>query len=60
MATKPKTEQKESTCTHSYVVTAWQQGGGREKAIAMRCSSCLDYLDLQQLESQEFRERQGI
>lgn len=43
---------------HTYIVTTWQVGGGKEKAIAMRCQGCLMPLDLQEIESAEWSAKQ--
>lgn len=62
----PKNEKKHAcneACKegrHTYIVTAWQIGGGKEKAIAMRCQACLMPLDLQEIESAEWQAREGI
>lgn len=45
---------------HTYVVTAWQVGNGREKAVAMRCQHCLMPLDLEELNSAEWSKRENI
>lgn len=63
MATKQKSDTPNSQntqCDHTFVVTCWQQGGGKEKAIAMRCQKCLCPRNLQELESVEFRQEKGI
>jgi hypothetical protein len=38
---------------HTYVVTCWQVGAGKEKAVAMRCQRCMIKVDLQEIESAE-------
>ena len=45
---------------HTYVVTAWQIGNGKEKAVAMRCQHCLMPLDLEELNSAEWSKRENI
>lgn len=45
---------------HMYIVTAWQEAAGRRKAIHMRCQFCLMPMDLQEVESMEWRKKEGI
>lgn len=68
MADEPKkkcAEKKHEPCTpctqgnHTYIVTSWQVGGGKEKAIAMRCQHCLMPLDLEEIQSAEWNKEQG-
>ena len=66
MIEKPKLVKKMKPHTacelgnHTYVVTAWQIGGGKEKAIAMKCQHCLMPLDLTEIDSAEWAKTQGI
>lgn len=39
---------------HTYIVTAWTIGGGKQKACQMRCQNCLMPRDLQEIESSEW------
>jgi len=66
MSDKPKLVKKHESNTncdrgnHTYIVTAWQTNGGRQKAIAMRCRHCLMPLDLEELQSAEWVKVQNI
>lgn len=51
---KPKCEK------HNFIVTGWLTKGGVQNATAMRCSHCLTHACLEQLQSQEFRDSQGL
>lgn len=61
--TKIKPEKKHVPCTtctdgnHTYIVTTWLVGGGKEKAVAMRCRNCLMPLDLTEIESAEWAKK---
>ena len=45
---------------HTYIVTAWETKGMRQKAVAMRCRNCLMPLHLGELESAEWSKENGI
>ncbi len=66
MSDKPKLVKKHEPHTncelgnHTYVVTTWQIGGGKEKAIAMKCQHCLMPLDLTEIDSAEWVKKSGI
>lgn len=45
---------------HTYIVTSWLLGGGKQKAIQLRCRNCLMPLDLQEIESAEWSKAEGI
>jgi hypothetical protein len=47
-------------CKHHYVVTGWMTRGGNQTATAMRCAHCLKNACLEQLDSLEFKEKNGI
>jgi len=58
---KEKTEKTEKVpCKHHFIVTGWMTKGGHQHATGMRCSHCLTPACLEQLESQEWRDKQGI
>lgn len=60
-ATKVKPMKKHTPLTaceegkHTYLVTAWLIGGGKQKAIELRCRHCLMPLDLQEMGMAEWR-----
>lgn len=39
---------------HSFMITRWVSGGGKEKALQVRCQYCLMPLDLEEIESAEW------
>lgn len=45
---------------HTFIVTGWQVGNGKEKAIAMRCQHCLMPMDLSEVESLEWAKKEGL
>ncbi len=45
---------------HTYIVTVWQTGGGKEKAIAMKCQHCLMPLDLTEIDTANWADKAGI
>jgi len=45
---------------HSFLVTGWMIKGGANRATTMRCTQCLMPVSVEQLESQEWKDSQGI
>ena len=45
---------------HHFVVTGWTTKGGHQTANAMRCAQCLMPVNLEQLESQEWKDKNGF
>lgn len=62
----PKSEKKHVPCAsckegnHTYIVTNWKIGGGQQKAQHMRCQYCLMPMDMAEIESIEWRAKEGI
>lgn len=57
MEKKVKKHKASAECSagkHNYMVTCWQIGGGKEKAIHVRCRHCLMPMDLEEIESAEW------
>lgn len=45
---------------HTFVVTSWYERGGHRKANIMRCCHCLMPMNIEEIESQEWAEQNGI
>lgn len=45
---------------HTFIITGWMTKGGHQNATAMRCSHCMMPVNLEQLESQEWKDSQGF
>lgn len=45
---------------HHFVVVGWMTKGGHQSATMMRCAQCLMPVNLEQLESQEWKDSQGF
>ncbi len=45
---------------HKFIVTGWLSKGGHQNATLMRCSQCLMPVNVEQLESQEWKDSQGF
>ncbi len=45
---------------HNFIVTGWITKGGMQNATSMRCAQCMMPVNLEQLESQEWRDKQGF
>lgn len=59
MAEKKQTtaEAKKNKCSpHSFIVTGWHERGGNRTATQMRCSKCLEFVNVEQLASKEWAE----
>jgi hypothetical protein len=48
------------SANHVFIVTDWKVAGGRQTALHMRCRCCLMPMDLQEIESAEWRIKEGI
>lgn len=60
--TQEKKEKPEKVkCTpHHFIVTGWSIKGGLQNATLMRCAQCLILANLEQIESQEWKQSQGM
>lgn len=47
-------------CAHNFLVTHWMIRGTSHSATELRCSHCLLPVSLEQLTSQEFKDKNGI
>jgi len=45
---------------HTYIVTCWLIGGGKEKAVQIRCQHCLMPKDLTEIEMSEWSKKEGL
>lgn len=45
---------------HKFIVTAWFNKGGQQKATTMRCQYCLIPLDMEEMHMREWSEENGI
>lgn len=45
---------------HHYIITGWSTKGGIQNATTMRCCQCLRLASVEELESQEFRDKEGF
>lgn len=54
-------EKKEKVkCEHHFVVTGWMIKGGMQNATQMRCAHCLVPKCLEELQSREWKEKEGF
>lgn len=66
MAEQKEKKQKvksSTTCKngeHTFIVTGWYTKGGHQKATAMRCRYCLMPMNIEEIESQEWKEQNGL
>ena len=63
MANEKKSSKQDNNCKkgeHVFVVTAWMNKGGQQRAIEMRCRKCLMPMDMEELASKEWRIEEGI
>lgn len=56
MADSKKSTVRNIKCDHSYIVTESVSTGGRKNATKLRCCYCLIMVDLERLETKEWRE----
>lgn len=56
----PEREHVQSCERHTYIIVGSITKGGHEKATHVRCAHCLKNVDLEQFESQEWREKNGF
>lgn len=45
---------------HTFVVTNWFTKGGHQKATMMRCQHCLMPMNIEEIESQEWKNKNGL
>lgn len=45
---------------HHFIITGWITKGGIQNATTMRCCQCMMPVNLEQLESQEWKEKNGF
>lgn len=45
---------------HNFIVVSWSKKGMLENATGLRCSHCLMHVNLEQLDSKEWKESQGF
>jgi hypothetical protein len=59
---KEKTEKCEKIACkpHHFIVTGWNTKGGSQNATHLRCAQCMMPVNLEQLESQEWKDKQGF
>jgi ABC-type molybdenum transport system ATPase subunit/photorepair protein PhrA len=61
MSSEKKEKPVKVKCSpHHFVVTGWTTKGGIQSANQMRCAQCLLVVCLEQLNSQEWKDKNGI
>ena len=45
---------------HHFIITGWMTKGGHQNATHMRCAQCMMPVNLEQLESQEWKDKNGF
>lgn len=60
------TQEKKEKCAkvvcnpHHFIITGWTIKGGMQNATHMRCAQCMMPVNLEQLESQEWKDKNGF
>lgn len=57
---KKEKPEKIKCAPHNFIVTGWVIKGGHQNATLMRCTQCLMPANLEELESKEWKESQGM
>lgn len=60
MVAEKKDKEKFKCSQHNFVITGWMSKGGNQNATQMRCSHCLLHMCLEELNSKEWKESQGM
>lgn len=47
-------------CSHNFIITKWTTRGGMQSASMARCAHCLLEINLEELESKEWSQKQGF
>lgn len=63
MTEKKRKVTQSNTCKegkHTFIVSMWQDKGGFQKAVHMRCQNCLMLMDMDEINWQEWRANEGL